>query len=71
MATKNQNTISTNAESLNDKEGIHPTATHHPDHPYVGRILYSGSASQVSTSIRAPITAKSYYLWFKIVHLSS
>jgi hypothetical protein len=72
MATKNQHTISPNAERFNHKEGIYPAATHHPDYSYIGRILYSGSAGQVSASIRAPITAKSYYLRFKVVvHLSS
>jgi hypothetical protein len=32
--------------------------------------LDSGSACQVGTGIRAPITAKSYYFRFKVVHLA-
>jgi hypothetical protein len=71
MAAEDQNAVSTNAERLNDKEGIHPAATHNSDYPYIGSILHSGSASQVSTSIRAPVTAESHYFWFKVVHLSS
>src|SRR5512136_390641 len=71
MAAKHQHTISTNAERLDYKEGVHPAAAHHSDYSYIRRVLHSGSASQVSTGIGAPVAAKSYYLWLKVVHLSS
>jgi hypothetical protein len=71
MATKNQHTVGANAECLKQKQRINPAATHHPNHPYIGSILNSGCAGQVSAGIRAPITAKGYDSWFKVIHLSS
>lgn len=59
--------ISAFSKTLQNKGGINPPRTHHPDCTKIRRILVARNAGRVSSGIAAPIAKKPKNLGIKLV----
>jgi len=46
-----------------------PPGTHHPDEPYIGRILHPAHPGSIRPSIRAPVTGEHHNSRIEIIRL--
>jgi hypothetical protein len=58
MSTTHKNAVKPPGQSVDHKQGVHPTGTHHPHRTDGRRILESGNPRQVRTGIGTPVTQK-------------
>jgi hypothetical protein len=65
VSPRHQHAVSAGIKGLEDKVGIDPAGTHHPDNPHIGRILKAAYPCQVSSGIGAPVAGKRNNLRFK------
>jgi hypothetical protein len=69
MSSRDQDSVRTIQHSVQNKDRINPSGTHHPHRAQIVRILQAGYTSQISPGIRAPVAEKGHDFWFKLVHM--
>lgn len=67
LSAAGENTVRAFDKTAQDKGGINPTGTHHPDGAQVGRVLKPGHPGCVRCCIAAPVTEKTQNLGTEII----
>jgi len=65
LSPAHKNTVYTGLECIDDKQRVHPSRTHYPHGPHIGRVLKTSHARRISRRIAAPIAQKTEYFGFK------
>jgi hypothetical protein len=67
MAATYKDAVDPIGKSPDYMQQVDPGRAHHPDKPYMRRVLKTGNPAQVSPSIAAPIAYDAYHLRLKVM----
>jgi hypothetical protein len=65
VSPSHQHAVGAGFKGLQNKVGIDPARTHHPDNPHIGRILKPAHPRKISSGIGAPVARKRNNFRFK------
>jgi hypothetical protein len=68
VSARNPYPVGPMTKRIQDKLRTHPARTRDTDNPNIGWVRHSAHASEVGSTVTAPVTEKGDNFWFLVVH---